>query len=355
MVTSVSATSPTPGSDSPNRTAANFFVWREFVWGGLAGAFGEGMMYPVDTLKTRVQSQAIITGCKGQKNVLQMVRSIWAVDGLNGFYRGVTPGVVGSLATAATYFGVIESTKKWIEEVNPNLSGHWSHFIAGAIGDTLGSIVYVPCEVIKQRMQVQGTGKSWSSVVLKGDIAQKTGSQMYGYYTGMLQAGHSIWMQEGLKGLFAGYWPTIVRDVPFAGLMVTFYEALKDMTKYGKQTFLPDSDMQTNNSFEGLVLGGLSGGFSAYLTTPLDVIKTRLQVQGSTIRYDGWLDAFRSIWRTEGLNGMFKGSVPRILWYVPASALTFMAVELLRDQFNEKSDEITTFSIDARSKLPKVA
>lgn len=52
----------------------------------------------------------------------------------SGFYRGITPGVTGSLATGATYFGVIESTKQWIEEVNPNLSGHWSHFIAGAIG-----------------------------------------------------------------------------------------------------------------------------------------------------------------------------------------------------------------------------
>ena len=37
-------------------------LWREFVWGGFAGAFGEGMMHSVDTLKTRLQSQAIIAG-----------------------------------------------------------------------------------------------------------------------------------------------------------------------------------------------------------------------------------------------------------------------------------------------------
>ncbi|CAN6979762.1 unnamed protein product [Brassica oleracea var. botrytis] len=50
-----------------------------------------------------------------------------------GFYRGIAPGVTGSLATGATYFGVIESTKKWIEESHPNLGGHLVHFIAGAI------------------------------------------------------------------------------------------------------------------------------------------------------------------------------------------------------------------------------
>lgn len=36
------------------------------------------------------------------------------------------------------------------------------------------------------------------------------------------------------------------------------------------------------------------------------------------------------------MKGMFRGSIPRITWYIPASALTFMAVEFLRDHFNEK-------------------
>lgn len=60
-----------------------------------------------------------------------------------GFYRGVTPGLTGSLATGATYFGVIESTKKWMEEKNPNLGGHWSHFIAGAVGEYLSDFFFL--------------------------------------------------------------------------------------------------------------------------------------------------------------------------------------------------------------------
>ncbi|XP_052175719.1 uncharacterized protein LOC127790316 isoform X2 [Diospyros lotus] len=257
-----------------------FFVWREFLWGAIAGAFGEGMLHPIDTVKTRIQSQSIISGRQNQKNILQMVRTVWVTDGLRGFYRGITPGVTGSLATGATYFGVIESTKKWIDEKHPSLGGHWAHFIAGAIGDTLGSFVYVPCEVMKQRMQVQGTRRYWSSVVMNN----RPGMQMYGYYSGMFQAGSSIWKEQGLKGLYAGYWSTLARDVPFAGLMVTFYEALKDLTEYGKRKWISSSGYHINSSLEGLLLGGLAGGFSAYLTTPLDVVKTRLQVQGSTPR-----------------------------------------------------------------------
>ena len=68
-------------------------------------------------------------------------------------------------------------------------------------GDTLGSFVYVPCEVMKQRMQVQGTQKSWNSVMLRETVPHK---QMYCYYSGMFQAGCSIFREHGLKGLYAG-------------------------------------------------------------------------------------------------------------------------------------------------------
>jgi Mitochondrial carrier protein len=69
----------------------------------------------------------------------------------------------------------------------------------------LGSFVYVPCEVIKQRMQVQGTRGSWISSMSKGQNAlTNCGPQMHGYYSGMLQAGRLILKEQGLRGLYAG-------------------------------------------------------------------------------------------------------------------------------------------------------
>jgi hypothetical protein len=40
---------------------------------------------------------------------------------------------------------------------------------------------------------------------MKDNISVKPGTQMYGYYTGIFQAGCSIWKEQGLKGLYAGY------------------------------------------------------------------------------------------------------------------------------------------------------
>ncbi|OWM65879.1 hypothetical protein CDL15_Pgr015304 [Punica granatum] len=108
-------------------------------------------------------------------------------------------------------------------------------------------------------MQVQGTAAPWSPLALKDNAPVKPGGQMYGYYAGMFHAGRSIWMEQGLRGLFAGYMSTLARDVPFAGLMVMFYEALKDITSYGKQKWAPNSNYSISSSFEGLLLGGLAG------------------------------------------------------------------------------------------------
>lgn len=72
-------------------------------------------------------------------------------------------------------------------------------------GDTIGSLVYVPCEVMKQRMQVQGTKMSWSTTAMKDNIPVRSNLQMYGYYRGIFHAGCSIWKEQGFRGLYAGY------------------------------------------------------------------------------------------------------------------------------------------------------
>lgn len=71
-------------------------------------------------------------------------------------------------------------------------------------------------------------------------------------------------------------------------------------------------------------------------------------------RYNGWWDALRSIWITEGAKGMFRGSIPRVTWYIPASALTFMAVEFLRDHFKEgvsidSMQEVASLTVDKKN------
>ncbi|KAJ0229456.1 hypothetical protein HA466_0316150 [Hirschfeldia incana] len=237
--------------------------------------------------------------------------------------RGIAPGVTGSLATGATYFGVIDSTKKWIEESHPNLGGHWVHFLAGAIGDTLGSFVYVPCEVIKQRMQIQGTSSSWSSFVSRNSVPVKPTADIYG--------------------------STLARDVPFAGLMVMFYEVLKDLTDEGKKKF---PQLGVNGSVvEGLVLGGLAGGTTKRVShNYTGCCKNKIASPRNNDQVQGMVGCSGADMEEGRSRGGFQRKRPKghVMWYLPASALTFMAVEFLREKGKNTNNVVSNLSIESK-------
>ena len=81
-----------------------------------------------------------------------------------------------------------------------------------------------------------------------------------------------------------------------------------------------------------MISGASAGVPAAYLVTPADVIKTRLQVQarkGDTT-YNGIRDAFVKIMREEGPKAFFKGGVARVFRSSPQFAVTLATYELLQ-------------------------
>ena len=86
--------------------------------------------------------------------------------------------------------------------------------------------------------------------------------------------------------------------------------------------------------WENATIGAFAGSIAAALTTPLDVIKTRLmtQAQGSAAapRYTGWLDAFSRIVHDEGHLTLLRGIHVRVAWISIGGALFFGAYEEAR-------------------------
>lgn len=58
-------------------------------------------------------------------------------------------------------------------------------------------------------------------------------------------------------------------------------------------------------------------------------------------RYNGWQDAVHSIWKNDGFMGFWKGSLPRVVWYLPACALTFMSWQAMRNVFIKQGSDRT--------------
>ena len=122
---------------------------------------------------------------------------------------------------------------------------------------------------------------------------------------------------EGLSGLFRGYGTTVMREIPFSLIQFPLWEFLK---KKAAQRSGKDRCSPLQSSY----CGALSGGFSAAITTPLDVAKTRVmlaEASSELAQRQSLILALQMVYKERGLGGLFAGIVPRTMWISIGGAL----------------------------------
>lgn len=93
-------------------------------------------------------------------------------------------------------------------------------------------------------------------------------------------------------------------------------------------------------AWETITVGALSGGLAAVITTPFDVMKTRMMTAPPGRPVSMSMVAF-SILRREGPLGLFKGAIPRFFWIAPLGAMNFAGYELAKKAMTEKANNNT--------------
>ena len=137
----------------------------------------------------------------------------------------------------------------------------------------------------------------------------------------------AMWIVKnlGLVGLYKGASACLLRDVPFSGIYFPTYNHLK-------RDFFGEGPNKKLGILQLLTAGAIAGMPAAYLTTPCDVIKTRLQVEarkGDT-KYTGLRQCARSVWQEEGFRAFFKGGPARVLRSSPQFGFTLAGYEVLQ-------------------------
>lgn len=195
------------------------------------------------------------------------------------------PGLAASAPACAAFFGAYDTLRRTLSNRFPDPKcAVLVNMAAAAGGDLTQSVVRVPFEVVKQRMQA-GVEKTWREAV------------------------SNILASSGPKGFFAGWGALALRDLPFDLIEFPLYEALKELwaerkvrkreegwggvvwlgmgrihgwrPPTGSHTIITllNSQGAKLETWESSVCGSLAGGIAAGLTTPLDVVKTRLMTQ----------------------------------------------------------------------------
>ncbi|KAL1567184.1 S-adenosylmethionine carrier 1, chloroplastic/mitochondrial [Salvia divinorum] len=259
------------------------------IAGGTAGVVVETALYPIDTIKTRLQA------ARGGGQII-----------LKGLYSGLAGNLAGVLPASAVFVGVYEPAKQKLLRTFPENLSAVAHLTAGALGGIAASFIRVPTEVVKQRMQT-------------------------GQFNSAPNAVRMIVAKEGFKGLYAGYGSFLLRDLPFDAIQFCIYEQLRLGYKLAAKRDLKDA--------ENAVIGAFAGALTGAITTPLDVIKTRLMVQGSANQYKGIFNCVQTIVRDEGPSALLKGIGPRVMWIGIGGSIFFGVLEGTKRFLEQKRPE----------------
>ena len=286
-----------------------------FVAGLASGLSTSILLQPADLLKTRVQQSR-------SSSLLPVLRSILASPHpIASLWRGTIPSAVRTGFGSALYFTSLSALRQAVannhakklgaanlsatsgiansgSSVLPKLS-NTENLATGAVARVCAGFVMMPVTVLKVRYE----------------------SDIYAYKS-MLSASRDILRLEGAKGFFSGFGATAIRDAPYAGLYVVFYEWCKKKLNASFESSSAVSAAGINFSS-----GALAAGLATSITNPFDAVKTRLQLMPK--KYGNMLKASRTMLQEDGLGSFFDGLGLRMSRKAMSSALAWTVYEEL--------------------------
>ncbi|OMJ79253.1 hypothetical protein SteCoe_20761 [Stentor coeruleus] len=273
-----------------------------FISGGIARM----VVHPLDTIKAKLQVQ------QGNKSpefltITQAFKTTLAKEGYKGLYKGLTFSAFGCLPAVCLYFTSYELSKKYLLEIPAFKNNNFlAYLTSGMIAEAISCMFFVPIDVIKERLQVQSNLKE------------------YNYANGR-NALKILLSKEGLRGIYRAYGATVASFGPFSGLYFLFYE-------YSKHYFV--GGHKEISFFHSVLCAGFAGSLSAWITNPLDIAKVRMQVVRaigkSKFPYKNMFHGIYLIASEEGFRALFQGSLARILFHTPNTAISMSLVEFFR-------------------------
>lgn len=269
----------------------------ECLAGMVAGLAQDLLLHPLDTLRARLDSGSSGAGARAAagpgRALVQEALSVTASDGIGGLYRGYRVVLVGSLPGNAVYFGAYRSSRRFL---GSSTSGAVPTGVvdagAGLVAQLAASLVFTPLDVVRQRLQVAPAGLS------------------------AIGAAQGACSHVGPKGLYRGFWASLLVWGPFSASYFATYEFLKAALR-------PDGG---GGGAHHLLAGVSAGAVAATVTQPLDCARTRMQV-GDVPRELGIRETLRSVYRAEGARALWRGAAARALCLAPGCGIGMCVFE----------------------------
>ncbi|XP_037536438.1 mitoferrin-1 [Nematolebias whitei] len=273
--------------------------------GAVAGVLEHSVMYPVDSVKTRMQSLQPDPNAQ-YRSVYEALKKIIRTEGVFRPLRGLNITMMGAGPAHALYFACYERVKHSLSDIiQRGGNSHIANGVAGSVATVLHDAVMNPAEVIKQRMQMYNSP-----------------------YRGLWDCVRTITQTEGVGAFYRSYSTQLTMNIPFQAVHFITYELMQEQLNPHRR-YNPGSH---------ILSGAAAGAISAAVTTPLDVCKTLLNTQENVAlnsmnisgHLTGMANTFRTVYRLGGPAAFFKGVQARVIYQMPSTAIAWSVYEFFK-------------------------
>ncbi|XP_011498220.1 PREDICTED: putative tricarboxylate transport protein, mitochondrial [Ceratosolen solmsi marchali] len=288
-------------------TASNVGL-KGIVAGGITGGIEICITYPTEYVKTQLQLDGKSGASKQYKGIFDCVKKTVNNHGFSGLYRGLSVLIYGSIPKSAVRFGSFESVKKQLADADGKLNAQ-TRLLSGLSAGVCEAIFAVtPMETIKVKFI---------------NDQRSSNPKFRGFFHGVSH----IVKENGLRGIYQGLTPTIIKQGSNQAIRFFVMESLKEWYKGG------DNNKHVPKLVVG-AFGAVAGAASVYGNTPIDVIKTRMQGLEAAKYKSSW-DCAVQVWKNEGPTAFYKGTIPRLSRVCLDVGITFMIYDSFMEFFNK--------------------
>ncbi|KAF8680258.1 mitochondrial tricarboxylate transporter [Rhizoctonia solani] len=258
--------------------------WQSLAAGTFAGAVEAFVTYPTEFVKTRSQFDG------NKEGPITIVRNTWNQHGIRGFYSGCTALVVGNAAKAGVRFVSYDRFKRALADKDGKVSAPRS-LVAGLGAGMMEAIFAVtPSETIKTKL------------IDDSKLPQPR-------FRGLIHGTGIIVREEGIRGIYRGLFPVMMRQGANSAVRFTTYSTLKQFVQ-SNMRLREGVPLPSSVTFG---VGAIAGLVTVYTTMPLDsVIKTRMQSLKARSQYKNSFDCAYQTFVNDGLLSFWRGATPRL-------------------------------------------
>lgn len=260
---------------------------------------------------------------KSSGGTVKMLRSIARHEGVAGLYTGLRPTLLMTVPNTALTLSLYDEMMS--TSLIESADSRYAPLFIGALSRCAASTVTLPLELIRTRQ------------------ASFMSSNLGGSVPGLAEDLRYLVRTYGIAGLYKGLPVTLVRDSSFSGFYFVCLEwmrkELKEFNGIGGGNYFTQRGLPLPYSINvghNLISGAGAAAIATLLTGPFDTAKTRKQmIQKEGSSNQNMLRLLHSIYHTEGMRGLWRGTQARITKLMPMSAIMIASYEVGKDFFRD--------------------